>query len=57
MDCVVIGGGVADSADDWWENLLTMVEPLKLKPLEIKRANFGNEAGMLGAAMLVMDMI
>lgn len=57
MDCVVIGGGVADSADDWWENLLSMVEPLKLKPLEIKRANFGNEAGMLGAAMLVMDTI
>ncbi|MEI4770632.1 ROK family protein [Psychrobacillus sp. FJAT-51614] len=55
MDCVVIGGGVADSADDWWEGLLAKVEPLKLKPFEIKRASFGNEAGMLGAAMLVMD--
>lgn len=55
MDCVVIGGGVSDSADDWWDNLLEKVEPLKLKPVELKRAVFGNEAGMLGAAMLVSD--
>lgn len=55
MDCVVIGGGVSESADDWWECLLEKVEPLKLKPLELIRAVFGNEAGMLGAAMLVLD--
>lgn len=55
MDCVVVGGGVSESADDWWELLLEKVEPLKLKPLELKRATFGNEAGMLGAAMLVID--
>lgn len=55
MDCVVIGGGVSDSADYWWEELLKKVEPLKLKPVQVKRATFGNEAGMLGAAMLVMD--
>ncbi len=55
IDCVVIGGGVSESADDWWELLLEKVEPLKLNPLVLKRAAFGNEAGMLGAAMLVMD--
>ncbi|WP_313799580.1 ROK family protein [Cytobacillus sp.] len=55
MDCVVIGGGVSDSADDWWDLLLEKVEPLKLKPFEMKRAVFGNEAGMLGAAMLLID--
>jgi glucokinase len=55
MDCVVVGGGVSESADDWWENLLEKVELLKLKPLKLKRADFGNEAGMLGAAMLVID--
>ncbi|MBS4193087.1 ROK family protein [Bacillus sp. FJAT-49705] len=55
MDCVVVGGGVSESADDWWENLLVKVEPLKLQPLELRRAAFGNEAGMLGAAMLVTD--
>ncbi|WP_391205303.1 ROK family protein [Psychrobacillus sp. L4] len=57
MDCVVVGGGVSESADDWWENLLAKVEPLKLNPLELKRATFGNEAGMLGAAMLVIDQV
>lgn len=55
MDCVVIGGGVSDSADDWWDLLLEKVEPLKLKPFEMRRAVFGNEAGMLGAAMLIID--
>ena len=55
IDCVVIGGGVSESADDWWDLLLEKVEPLKLNPLVLKRAAFGNEAGMLGAAMLVMD--
>lgn len=54
MDCIVIGGGVSESADEWWDLLLEKVEPLLLKPVEIKRAAFGNEAGMLGAAMLVV---
>lgn len=55
MDCVVVGGGVSESADDWWNELLEKVEPLKLNPLELRRAAFGNEAGMLGAAMLVIQ--
>ncbi|MBW9235688.1 ROK family protein, partial [Leptospira santarosai] len=50
MDCVVIGGGVSESADGWWSYLLEALEPLLLKPLEVRRAKFGNEAGMLGAA-------
>jgi glucokinase len=55
MDCVVIGGGVSDSADSWWDLLMNALEPLLLKPLEVKRAKFGNEAGMLGAALLVLS--
>ena len=55
MDCVVIGGGVSDSADSWWDLLMDALEPLLLKPLEVKRAKFGNEAGMLGAALLVLS--
>lgn len=54
MDCVIIGGGVSESADSWWSFLLTALEPLLLKPLEVKKAKFGNEAGMLGAALLVL---
>lgn len=56
MDVVVVGGGVIDSADAWWKELIDATEPLLLKPLTIKRAQFGNEAGMLGAAMLVRDV-
>jgi glucokinase len=54
MDCVVIGGGVSESADNWWVFLMNALEPMLLKPLEVKRAMFGNEAGMLGAALLVL---
>jgi len=54
MDCVVVGGGVSESADSWWEYLMSALEPLLLKPLTVKRAMFGNEAGMLGAAFLVL---
>lgn len=56
FDCIVIGGGVSESANDWWDLLLEKVNPLKLQPLEIKRAKFGNESGMLGAALLVQDV-
>ncbi|OZS77885.1 sugar kinase [Tetzosporium hominis] len=56
MDVVVVGGGVIDSAEAWWNQLLEELEPLLLKPLNLKRAQFGNEAGMLGAAMLVRDV-
>jgi len=55
IDCVVIGGGVSESATDWWDLLIDKVNPLKLQPLEIRRALFGNESGMLGAALLVGD--
>ena len=56
MDCVVIGGGVSESADSWWSFLMTALEPLLLKPLVVNRAMFGNEAGMLGAASLVLPV-
>lgn len=56
MDVVVVGGGVIDSADAWWDEFIAATTPLLLKPLTIKRAQFGNEAGMLGAAMLVRNV-
>lgn len=56
MDCVVIGGGVSESADSWWSFLMTALEPLLLKPLVVNKAMFGNEAGMLGAASLVLPV-
>ena len=55
MEIVVIGGGVSESADFWWQNLMDQVEPLLLNPLEIKVAQFENDAGILGAALLVLE--
>lgn len=54
MDCVIIGGGVSESAENWLPFLMNALKPLLLKPLEVKKAKFGNEAGMLGAALLVL---
>lgn len=55
MDTVVIGGGVSESADLWWSSLSSQLEPLLLNPLEVKIAEFRNDAGVLGAALLVLD--
>ena len=55
MEVVVIGGGVSESAGLWWDSLMKHMEPLLLNPLEVKVAQFENEAGILGAALLVLD--
>ncbi|PSL41349.1 glucokinase [Planomicrobium soli] len=55
MDIVVIGGGVSESAEFWWDQLNRHLEPLLLNPVEVKVAQFENEAGILGAALLVLD--
>ncbi|TWT25088.1 ROK family protein [Planomicrobium sp. CPCC 101110] len=57
MDIVVIGGGVSESAELWWDRLIGHLEPLLLNPLDIKVAQFENEAGILGAALLVLEDI
>ncbi|WP_033541394.1 ROK family protein [Planococcus sp. CAU13] len=55
MDAVVIGGGVCESADLWMPNLHRHLAELLLNPVEVKIAEFGNEAGVLGAALLVQE--
>jgi glucokinase len=57
MEVAVIGGGVSESASLWWDSLMKHLEPLLLNPLEIKVAQFENEAGILGAALLVLDEV
>lgn len=55
LDSVVIGGGVSESAEYWWAQLQKQLEPLLLNPLDIQVAKFGNDAGVLGAALLVLE--
>ncbi|WP_188207913.1 ROK family protein [Alkalibacillus aidingensis] len=54
MEVVVIGGGVSESADKWFGLLEEQLENHLLNPIDVKIAQFGNEAGMLGAALLVL---
>ncbi|MDN7246518.1 ROK family protein [Planococcus shenhongbingii] len=53
MEVVVIGGGVSEAAPLWWDQFMQQLEPLLLNPLSVKVAEFGNEAGVLGAALLL----
>lgn len=55
MEAVIIGGGVSESAEYWWAQLQQELEPLLLNPLNIQTAEFGNDAGVLGAALLVLE--
>lgn len=55
MDMLVIGGGVSESAELWWQQLLQYLEPVMLNPLTVKTAKFENDAGILGAALLVLE--
>lgn len=57
MESVVIGGGVSESAEYWWPQLIRQLEPLLLNPLNLQRAQFGNDAGVLGAALLVLEEV
>lgn len=54
MEVVVIGGGVSEAADYWFSELQKQLEPMLLNPIDVKIAEFKNEAGMYGAAQLVL---
>lgn len=55
MDMLVIGGGVSESAEFWWHQFIQYLEPVLLNPLTVKTAKFENDAGILGAALLVLE--
>lgn len=55
MDMLIIGGGVSESADAWMGELRRQLDKVLLNPLAVEIAQFENDAGMLGAALLVTD--
>ena len=55
MEMVIIGGGVSEAADLWMESLQRQLKPVLLNPLDIEVARFENDAGILGAALLVLE--
>ncbi len=59
INLVVIGGGVAQAGDIYWQPLLRHIKAESsqiafLSELEIKRAELSRDAGLLGAALAVM---
>ncbi|BBH18846.1 sugar kinase [Paenibacillus baekrokdamisoli] len=50
---IVIGGGLADSKDVWWELFVDKVRRLELG-IEVRAAQLGNQAGSIGAAKMVL---
>lgn len=55
MEMMIIGGGVSESAELWWDLFLKQLEPQLLNPLAVEVAQFENDAGILGAALLVLE--
>ncbi|MBU9674546.1 ROK family protein [Planococcus sp. CP5-4] len=55
MDMLIIGGGVSESAAAWIDELNRHLANVLLNPLPVEVAQFENDAGMLGAALLVLD--
>ncbi|WP_416144054.1 ROK family protein [Planococcus koreensis] len=55
MEMVIIGGGVSEAADLWMDSLQRQLKPMLLNPLDIEVARFENDAGILGAALLVLE--
>lgn len=55
MEMMIIGGGVSESAELWWDLFLQQLEPQLLNPLAVEVAQFENDAGILGAALLVLE--
>lgn len=55
MEMVIIGGGVSEAADLWMESLQQQLKPMLLNPLDVEVARFENDAGILGAALLVLE--
>ncbi|WP_027965289.1 ROK family protein [Halalkalibacillus halophilus] len=55
MEAVIIGGGVSESASYWMSYLEEQLDGVMLNKLDVKLASFENEAGILGAALLVLS--
>lgn len=55
MEMVIIGGGVSEAADLWMASLQEKMEAVLLNPVPVEVARFENDAGILGAALLVLE--
>ncbi|OZU88329.1 hypothetical protein CIL03_11805 [Virgibacillus indicus] len=54
-EMIVIGGGVIDSSEYWWENLVEKATNFSSIPLNLQQAHLKNNASMIGASYLVPE--
>lgn len=52
---IVLGGGLIDAKDVWWDRLEQAIREATPKEVPILAAKLGNRAGMVGAAKIAMD--
>ncbi|ANU24228.1 ROK family protein [Planococcus donghaensis] len=55
MEMVIIGGGVSEAAGLWMASLQEKMDTVLLNPVPVEVAQFENDAGILGAALLVLE--
>jgi glucokinase len=55
MEILVLGGGVSDSAEYWLKELNQHLKKILFHPLTIEVGKLKNDAGMIGAAQLVLN--
>lgn len=59
-EAILVGGGLADTADHWWEEFLTYYRERGsqyVQNIQLLRAQRGNDAALLGAAWLALRYI
>ncbi|MDI3312432.1 MAG: ROK family protein, partial [Thermoanaerobacterium sp.] len=54
-DLFIIGGGLIGAKDIWWSKLIKSLD--KYKNIDVKYAELGNDATMIGAAKLILDRL
>lgn len=62
LPCVVVGGGVTEALGDWWMKRVRRafkerVFPKELGACEIRESSLGDDAGVVGAALLAAERL
>lgn len=57
VDGLILGGGVINSSQYWWDPFVEKMNKNSISPIQIKRAELKNDAGMIGAALMVQDYL
>ena len=62
LPCVVVGGGVTEALGDWWMKRVRRafrdrVFPSELADCDLRESSLGDDAGVVGAALLAADRV